>query len=49
MGLMSQLTEKAMPGANFSGRKWVYDPNEAIRIKLVGVLGVIGYQFGPSG
>jgi arabinofuranosyltransferase len=48
MGLMSQLTEKAIPGSNYSGRKWVYDPNDAIRIKLVGLLGVIGYQFGPN-
>ena len=48
MGLLSQATDKAPPGSNFSGRKWIHDLAEPLKVVETGGLGVFGYMVGPD-
>lgn len=48
MGLFSTLRTKPFPGSNFAGRRWIFRPDKPVMVKVVGPLGVAGYQAGPN-
>jgi arabinofuranosyltransferase len=48
MGMVVANSTEPPPGSRFSGRNWVYDDEFPVQVKLVGPLGVSGYQAGPS-
>jgi len=48
LGLLSTNRQKPFPGSRFAGTKWIVQDGRPMEIKLVGPLGVAGYQAGPN-
>ena len=48
MGWLAPNRDKSVPGSKYSGLKWVINEGKPITVKVVGPLGVAGFQAGPN-
>ena len=48
LGLFERLKKKSAPSTNYARDKWVYLPDEPVRVRIVGPLGLNSMTLGPN-
>jgi arabinofuranosyltransferase len=48
LGFFERLKKKSAPSTNYARENWVYLPDESVRVKLVGPLGMNSMTMGPN-